>query len=190
MSAEPEEPLVGPVPLERRHKAGGFSCGKPELDEYLRRYALTNQRKGCGRTYVALRGQRIAAYYTLAAGSVSPEDAPEPVSRGLGRYPIPVVLLARLAVDENERGRGLGAAMLKDALRRALGAAQIVGARAVLTHAKDEDARRFYERFDFVSSPRNALHLFLLLETIRWLGDDTASKRPLSDALLRDRRLE
>ncbi len=167
MSVEAEEPLSGPVPLERRHKTAGFSCGKPELDEYLKRYALTNQRKGGGRTYVALRGQRIVAYYTLAASSASPEDAPEPVTRGLGRYPVPVVLLARLAVDAGERGRGLGGAMLKDALRRALGAAEIIGARAVLTHAKDDDARRFYERFDFVASPRNALHLFLLLETIR-----------------------
>lgn len=175
MSAERSEPLVGPVPLERRHKAGGFCCGKPELDEYLKRFAMTNQRKGGGRTYVALRGPCIVAYYTLAAGSVSPEDAPLPVTSGLGRYPVPVVLLARLAIDNRERGRGLGAAMLKDALRRALRAAQVIGARAVLTHAKDDDARRFYERFDFVSSPRNALHLFLLLETIRLSSDDAAS---------------
>ncbi|MBK6315757.1 MAG: GNAT family N-acetyltransferase [Blastocatellia bacterium] len=89
------------------------------------------------------------------------------MSQGLGRYPVPVILLARLAIDDTERGRGLGGAMLKDSLRRALGAAEVIGARAVLTHAKDDDVRRFYERFDFVASPKNALHLFILMETIR-----------------------
>lgn len=167
MSGDAEWQLAGPVPLERRHKTGGFSCGKPELDDYLKRYALTNQRKGGGRTYVALRDLRVVAYYTLAANSVLPEDAPESVTQGLGRYPVPVILLARLAIDDTERGRGLGAAMLKDALRRALSAAEVIGARAVLTHAKDEDARNFYERFDFIASPKNALHLFILMETIR-----------------------
>ena len=167
MSVDGEGLLAGPVTLERRHKTGGFSCGKPELDEYLKRYALTNQRKGGGRTYVALRDRRVVAYYTLAASSVLPEDAPESVSQGLGRYPVPVILLARLAIDDTERGRGLGGAMLKDSLRRALGAAEVIGARAVLTHAKDDDVRRFYERFDFVASPKSALHLFILMETIR-----------------------
>jgi GNAT superfamily N-acetyltransferase len=114
-----------------------------------------------------VRGPRVVAYYTLAAGSASPDDAPESVTQGLGRYRVPVILLARLAVDEQEKGQGLGAAILKDALRRALSAADVIGARAVLTHAKDDTARRFYERFGFVASPRRALHLFLLMETIR-----------------------
>ncbi len=116
--------------------------------------------------FVIHRDQRVVGYYALAAASVEREEAPERVRKGLARHPIPVILLARLAVDHREQGKGLGAALLKDALIRAAGAADEIGARAVLVHAKDDDARAFYERFDFDPSPTDPLHLFLLTKDI------------------------
>lgn len=109
----------------------------------------------------------MVGYYALAAGSVEPAQAPERVKKGLARHPIPVILLARLAVDRREHGNGLGKALLKDALIRAAGAATAIGARAVLVHAKDEEARTFYEHFDFEPSPTDPLHLFLLMKDLQ-----------------------
>ena len=109
----------------------------------------------------------MVGYYALAVASVEPESVPERVKRGLARHAIPVILHARLAVDLAEQRKGLGAALLKDALRRAVAAAEEIGARAVLVHAKDEEARVFYEKFDFESSPTDPLHLFLLMKDLR-----------------------
>jgi GNAT superfamily N-acetyltransferase len=106
-------------------------------------------------------------YHSLAAGSVNKQDATERAAKGLPNYPIGVVLLARLAVDRREHGRGLGRALLKDALLRAVSAAEIVGVRAVLVHALNDEARRFYARFDFEPSPFDPLHLMLLMKDIR-----------------------
>jgi GNAT superfamily N-acetyltransferase len=115
---------------------------------------------------VAARGNRVAGYYTLAAGSVRRDDTPPRVAKGLGNYPVPVILLARLAVDRTEQGKGLGAALLKDAILRAAQAADIVGCRALLVHAKDQAAQAFYRRFGFESSPVDELHLYLLMKDI------------------------
>jgi GNAT superfamily N-acetyltransferase len=112
---------------------------------------------------------RVVGYYALAAGSVEHEEVPARIRKGLARYPVPVILLARLAVDQQERGRGLGAALLKDALTRAARAADEIGARAILVHAKDDEARSFYEHFDFEPSPSDPLHLFLLMKDLRAL---------------------
>ena len=109
----------------------------------------------------------MVGYYALTAGSVEREESPERVKKGLARHPIPVILLARLAVDRREQGKGLGAALLKDALIRAAGAADEIGARAVLVHAKDDEARAFYEHFDFEPSPIDPLHLFLLMKDLK-----------------------
>lgn len=109
----------------------------------------------------------MVGYYALAAGSVEHEQTPERVTKGLAKHPILVILLARLAVDRREWGRGLGAALLKDALIRAAAAAEEIGVRAVLVHAKDDDARAFYERFEFEPSPTDPLHLFLLMKDIK-----------------------
>lgn len=109
----------------------------------------------------------VVGYYSLAAGSVRLEDVPSRVARGLPRHPVPVILLARLAVDESERGRGLGAALLKNACQRYLQASAVIGSRALLTHAKDESARSFYLRFGFEPSPTDPLHLFLLTKDLR-----------------------
>jgi len=119
--------------------------------------------------YVAHRVKKIVGYYALAAAGVEPDEAPKRVAKGLARHPIPVVLLARLAVDARERGKGLGAALLRDALIRSYSAAGQIGARAVVVHAKDDEARAFYEHFDFEPSPSDSLHLFILMKDLRRL---------------------
>ena len=106
-------------------------------------------------------------YHTLAVGHVLPERAPARVTKGLARHPVPVVILARLAVDLRWQGQGVGKGLLKDAMLRTLQAAEIAGIRAMMMHAKDDDARRFYERFDFVVSPTDPMHLFVLLKDVR-----------------------
>jgi GNAT superfamily N-acetyltransferase len=162
----PETPLASPVPLDKIHDLAGFDCGAPPLNDYLQKYAWPNHQGHAARTYVAARGSRVAGYYTLAAGSVRPEDSTPRVAKGLGNYPVPIILLARLAVDRTEQGKGLGAALLKDAILRAARAADIVGCRALLVHAKDQQAQAFYRRFGFEPSPVNELHLYLLMKDI------------------------
>jgi GNAT superfamily N-acetyltransferase len=159
--------ISGPEPLSVAHKVADFDCGKLELTTWLRRYALQNHQAGASRVYVVHRCGRVIGYYALAAGSVEPEEAPARVRKGLARHRIPVILLARLAVDVSEQGRGLGAALLKDALNRIVSAADEIGARAVLVHAKDDDASAFYQRYDFDPSPTDPLHLFLLMKDLR-----------------------
>ena len=158
--------LNPPVLLTKDHDRNSFDCGVSALNDYIKQYALQNQKKHAARTYVATRGNRIVAYYSLAYGSVSLEDAPQSVKSGLPRHPIPVILLARLAVDAREQGSGLGAVLLKDALLRTVQAAEIAGLRAVLVHAKDDSAKRFYEKYGFEPSPIDAYHLFLRLSDI------------------------
>lgn len=160
------ENLTSPVLLTKDHDRISFDCGVSALNDYLKRYALQNQKKHAARTYVATRGNRIVGYYSLAYGSVSLEEAPQTIKSGLPRHPIPVILLARLAVDSTEQGSGLGAALLKDALLRTIQAAEIAGLRAMLVHAKDNSAKRFYEKFGFEPSPIDAYHLFLRLSDI------------------------
>ena len=160
------ENLTPPVLLTKDHDRNSFDCGVPALNDYLKKFALQNQKKHAARTYVATCVNRIVGYYTLAYGSVSLEETPQIVKSGLPRHPIPVILLARLAVDSTEQGSGLGAALLKDALLRTIQAAEIAGLRAMLVHAKDDSAKRFYEKFGFEPSPIDAYHLFLRLSDI------------------------
>lgn len=161
-----QDKLNPPEALNRKHDRAAFDCGVVPLNEYLQKYAWQNQRKNSARTYVATRGNRIVGYYSLAFGSITPDEATPAISAGLGRYPIPVVLLARLAVDTGEKGQGLGTGLLRDALRRALQASEIAGLRAVLVHAKDDAAKAFYEKFDFEPSPLNEYHLLLPVSEI------------------------
>lgn len=155
-------------PICESHDVSRFDCGIHEsLNDWLRRFALINQKNESARTYVVHRGGSVVGYYSISAGSVSVEESPARVAKGLARHPIPVILLARLAVDKNEKGRGLGKALLKDALARIAQAADIVGARAVLVHAIDEPARKFYEHFDFEPSPIHELQLMLLMKDLR-----------------------
>ena len=161
------QPIRRPVPLEKGHALSAFDCGVQRLNDYLRKYALMNHQNRSARTYVALREEFVVGYYTLAAGSVGCEETPRRVARGLGQYPVPVILLARLAVAVSEQGHGLGSALVKDAILRAAQAADIIGVRALLTHAKDEAARSFYEHLGFESSPVNELHMYLLMKDIQ-----------------------
>lgn len=158
--------LTSPVLLTKDHDRNFFDCGVPALNDYLKKFALQNQKKHAARTYVATRGNRIVGYYSLAYGSVSLDEAPQKVKSGLPRHPVPVILLARLAVDSAEQGSGLGAALLKDALLRTIQAAEIAGLRGLLVHAKDDSAKRFYEKYGFEPSPIDAYHLFLRLSDI------------------------
>ena len=160
-------PLQSPVPLEKSHDVSAFDCGAIPLNDYLRKYALQNHQNRSARTYVALRGDRVVGYYSLAAGSVRRDDVTPRVAKGLANHPVPVFLLARLAVDQTEKGKGLGAALLKDALIRSLQAADIVGCRAVVVHAKDQAAQAFYRKYGFESSPVDEFHLYLMMKDIK-----------------------
>ena len=162
-----DEPINSPVLLAKNHRISGFDCGKTPLNEFLVKYALQNQTSGGARTYVLTRAERVIGYYSLAPASISPEDAPSRVVKGQGRYPVPVILMARFAMDASEQGKGLGKSLFRDALRRALNGAEAIGGRAFLVHAKDEDARTFYLKFGMEESPANPLHLLLLFKDIR-----------------------
>lgn len=153
--------------LRREHGVEGFNCGREELNRFLARYALTNQQAGAAQTYVALSGEAVAGYYSLAVGEVAYAGAPERLSKGLARHPIPVMLLARLAVGSAWQGRRIGSGLLKDAMRRTVQAADIAGIRALVVHAKDDPARAFYAHFGFVPSPSDPLHLFLLVKDLK-----------------------
>lgn len=161
-------PLSRVEPLARTHNLNLFDCGDhASLSNWLKLFAWTNQQSETSRTYVVHRANRVVAYYSIATGSTSREDAPVRVAKGLANHPVPVIVLARLAVDTTEQGSGLGTAILRDALVRIASAADIVGARAVLVHAIDARAAEFYRRFDFVSCPGNDLHLMLLMKDLR-----------------------
>jgi GNAT superfamily N-acetyltransferase len=161
--------LRTPQPLTAAHPLGSFDCGNPALNEWLHRHALQAQGSGSARTFVVVDGQRIAAYFSLAVGQIESLDAPVRVRKGMGNYPVPVVILARLAVAVVDQGRGLGAGMLQDAIRRTLAVADQAGVRALLTHPIDQDATRFYLRFGFEASPAREQQLILLLKDARRL---------------------
>jgi len=145
-----------------------FSCGQPDLDDWFKRFALVNQRANMTTVFVTCSADKVVGYYALATGGVERAQAPDRVSRGLPAHPIPVVLLARLAVDSSVQGKGLGRALLRDALIRVASAADEIGIRALLIHAKDERAREFYMRCaEFEPSPTDPLHLFLLMKDLR-----------------------
>lgn len=145
-----------------------FGCGRPDLDDWLKRFALVNQKAGMSTVFVTLSKDKVVGYYALATGGVEKTHAPSRVGRGVAAHPIPVILLTRLAVDSSMHGKGLGRALLQDALIRVANAAEEVGVRALLVHAKDEGARAFYMRqAEFEPSPTDPLHLFLLLKDLR-----------------------
>lgn len=162
--------MTGPEKLARHHELDAFSCGAESLDHWLKRFAYANQQSDLTTTYLVHRKNRVVGYYSLTAGSVNREDAPLRVGKGAPNHPIGVVLLARLAVHDSEKGSGLGRALLKDALVRSASAAEIIAVRAVLVHALNEEARQFYMRFDFEPSPVHPLHLMLLTKDIRASG--------------------
>ena len=145
----------------------GFNCGAPALNQFLKRYALVNQRANSSQTYVCCSSGAVAGFYSLAVGSIDPASAPARVVKGLARHPVPVMILARLAVDSARQRKGLGQALLKDALLRTARAADIAGIRCLLVHAKDDCARQWYESWDFEPSPTDPYHLFLMLKDLK-----------------------
>ena len=146
-----------------------FDCGQLALNQFLQRYALVNQKANSAQTYVSCINGEVVGFYSLAVGSVDPASAPSRVSKGLARHPVPVMILARLAVDQAHQRKGLGQALLKDALLRTAQAADIAGVRALLVHAKDEAARHWYATWEFEPSPTDSFHLFLMLKDLKAL---------------------
>jgi predicted N-acetyltransferase YhbS len=157
-----------PEPIGPNHLVGAFDCGEAALNDYLAKFALQNHQAGAARTFVATTdGRTVIAYYSLAAAEVKFDDAPARLQRGVAHHPVPVILLARLAVSKDSQGQGVGFGILKDAILRVLQAAERVGVRAILVHAKDEAAKAFYQRFDFEPLPKHSLHLVLPLKAAR-----------------------
>ena len=154
--------------LEMGDAVDAFDCGQPDLNRYLQRHAWSNQKANSAQTYVLCAGDVLAGYYSLSVAGVDHVDAPVRVVKGLARHPIPVMLLARLAVNRDQQRQGLGTALLKDALLRTSQAADIAGIRAVIVHAKNEAAKQWYLRFGFEPGPVAPMQLFLLLKDIQY----------------------
>ena len=156
-----------PEPLRGKHDLEGFSSGENSLDDWLHRLARHAEAAGSARTFVTTDGIRVVGYYALAIGQVQPEDATKRLLKGQpAERPVPVLILARLAVDREHQDRGVGRSLLQDALLRCIGVAESVGVRAVVAHALPE-AARFYDQFGFEESPTDPLHRILLLKDLR-----------------------
>lgn len=155
--------------LARRHLVENFDCGNEALNRFLFLNALQNQLANASQTYVCADGDSVAGYASLAAGSVEIGNAPERLRKGLARHPVPVVVLARLAVDRRWQGRGVGASLIKDMALRTMQAADIAGVRAFVIHAKDEAALRYYKQFGFEDGFPDPLHLYALTKELRRL---------------------
>jgi predicted N-acetyltransferase YhbS len=158
-----------PQALGTNHAFEDFDCGKAALNEWLVRHALQAQSSGSARTFVVVDGSRVVGYFSLAVGQADALEVPDRIRKGMGRFPIPVVILARLAVSLKDQGKGIGIGMLQDAIRRTLAIADQAGVRALLTHPIDDEAARFYPRFGFESSPIREQQLLLLLKDARKL---------------------
>ncbi|HET9679820.1 MAG TPA: GNAT family N-acetyltransferase [Gammaproteobacteria bacterium] len=156
--------LREPEPLNASHQLEGFDCGKFALNDWLLRHARQAKGSGSANTYVVTDDTRIAGYYSLTVVQIENQEAPDRIRKGMGQYPIPVVVLGRLAVSLKDQGRGIGIGMLQDAIRRTLQTAELAAVRAILTHPIDDEAARFYTRFGFIPSPVGEQQLLLLLK--------------------------
>lgn len=157
-----------PEPLAVQHRLEGFDCGKPTLNHWLLHHARQAQTSGSARTFVVADDEnRVAGTFSLTVGQVDTVEVPARIRAGMGRFPLPVVILARLAVSRENHGGGLGVGMLQDAIRRTLVIAEQAGIRAILTHPIDDDAARFTTRFGFTASPLRQQQLLLLLKDAR-----------------------
>ena len=160
--------LLAPQPLAGHHRLEGFDCGKPALNDWLWRHARQAQGSGSAKTFVVAEDDgRVAGYFSLTVGQVDTLEVPERIRKGMGQYPVPVVILARLAVSQQDQGRGIGLGLLQDAIRRTMLMAEQAGIRAMMTHPIDEDAAKFYTRFGFIASPLREQQLLLLLKDAR-----------------------
>jgi GNAT superfamily N-acetyltransferase len=159
-----------PRPISEHDVVAEFDSGEPSLNDYLRRRTLANHVEVASRCFVTCQDGRVVGFYALASAAVERAETPGRVRRNMPD-PVPVILLSRLAIDRKEQGPGLGAALLRDAITRAVAAAEIIGVRALLVHALHEQARTFYAHFDFEPSPTDPLHLLLLVKDARALLD-------------------
>ncbi len=162
-----EVTLRGPEPLSIQHRLDGFDCGKLGLNDWLLRHAQQAQGSGSAKTFVVADDERVAGYFSLTVGQIDMLDVPERIRKGMGQYPLPVVILARLAVSAQDQGRGVGFGLLQEAIRRTTLIAEQAGIRAMLTHPIDENAAGFYTRFGFIASPLREQQLLLLLKDAR-----------------------
>ena len=157
------------TPLGKRHDRKNFDCGEASLELYLHRYANQDIRRRVNRVFVASppdEPQRVIGYYSLSAGSLAAADLPEKFRHRLPRYPVPVALLGRLAVDRSYQGQGLGAVLIADALHRIALASQVMAVYAVMVDALNETAAEFYRQFGFIPLPSQPLKLFLPMDTV------------------------
>lgn len=157
-----------PHPIGEGDDVSTFDCGEPSLNDYLHSRALANHIEGVSRCYVTCRDNRVVGFYALASAAVERTATPGRVRRNMPD-PVPVILLSRLAIDHKEQGRGLGKNLLRDAITRAVEAADLIGVRAMLVHALHDEARAFYRHFDFEPSPTDPLHLLLVMKDARIL---------------------
>jgi len=160
------------VPLDSKaHDRAVFSCGAPELDRYIREHASQDMKRDVARIFVALEAgtATVCGYYSLSASSFQRDDLPTAQAKRLPRYPVPAVLLGRLAVDGRMSGKGLGAHLLMDAMHRTLLATQVIAVHAMIVDARDDVAAAFYRKYGFVPFSDDARRLFLPMSTLRQL---------------------
>jgi len=155
--------LSAPVPLSAEHRLDDFACGVDSLDGWLKRRARSNQVSGASRTYVVAEGSQVVGYYCLASGALALSDAPALLRRNMPD-PVPVAILGRLAIHRAWQGRGVGVALLQDAVLRTLHASDILGIRGLLVHTLSVEAKAFYEHHGFVASPTQPMTLILSLK--------------------------
>ena len=155
------------VALEAGQDLSGFGCGNSELDRWLTDHALASQKADLARTYLVMTADAVAGYVSLTTGSIRPEAAPRRYGRGMPRYPIPTILVARLAVDRRYQRQGLGSRLLAEALRLAVAASDTAAARLVVVDAIDEHAAAFYRRWGFIDVPESPHRLFRKITDIR-----------------------
>lgn len=157
-----------PRPIQPDDDVADFASSEPDLDDYLRTYALGNHRGGGSRCFVTCLDGPVVGYYALAAGSIARAEATRRVGQSMPN-PVPVILIGRLAVDRKHQGRGLGSHLLRDAIAKSVEAGELIGARAILLHAMNDNARSFYLHFNFEPSPTDDYHLMLLMKDARKL---------------------
>lgn len=162
------------TPLGKQHDRKSFDCGEPSLNQYLHRYANQDTKRRVNRVFVASppdAPRQVIGYYSLSAGSLDTADLPETLRQRLPRYPVPVVLLGRLAVVESRQGKGLGSILLADALQRVVQASQVMAVYAVVVDALNDRAAQFYQQFGFIPFPSQPLKLFLPMDSVSPLID-------------------
>lgn len=162
--------------LDEQHDVSAFNSGNEALDAWLRRHALEALRMDSARTFVAAQSGRVIGYFSLTMGSVLRAEAPAKLVRGMPAYPVSMGLLARLAVDRSRQGKGLGAMLLAEALRKAVAAGDVAAARLIVVDAVDEAAGAFYQHYGFIRTPENPLRFYRRMKDVRASLDSSADR--------------